>query len=708
MPASAGSPALGGAAGTACRRATVRLLVLLLVPLALLTGGASPALAHPALVSSTPGAGYAVTDAPKALVLTFNEPVTLRSQPLAVTGPGGRPVALAATLEPDRATLRAVPATPLPAGAYEVTYRVIGTDGDAIAGSFRFGVATPVTASTSSAATGLTEDRPSPWPTVLRGLLFLGLSLALGGAYAARRAARATGGLPGVPPLVAVGSLVGLVGAAGLLLALGPLSALPAQATQPGAGRLIALEVLMLLLAVATARPARALAVTALLGVVGLEAFRAHPREAAGALGAVALGVHLLAGALWLGGLVHTLRLARHWRSRRLAARVAAATYARTALLLFLLVSATGTADALLLLPDAADWTGTAYGRVLLVKLALFAAVAGTAVLARRRLSSTGDVHAELAQQSEDARPAPLDPAHAGVEGPGREALAAGGAVAVAVPERPGPRGPRSSGRMPLARAATWEAGLLAAVVVAAAAVTSLTPPRLVPAASLVAAPVGPAVRQAQRVNQISVALVASRGRIEVHAYAPDAGSPTTFRLRARLAGPDRPSRTLSLASCGPACWTGDAAWVDGVNMATFDVRATGWRAGQAALDVVWPPVPAPRLLRQVQKAMGARSAIDTQETVTSGFDVDIPTRSRRTGQEFLASQPWSEGGATDPVVVTTGMSRTLLFALPALDYHFAMRLDAQGRIVSERIVTPNHLLVRSYSFPAALHTPGE
>jgi hypothetical protein len=99
---------------------------------------------------------------------------------------------------------------------------------------------------------------------------------------------------------------------------------------------------------------------------------------------------------------------------------------------------------------------------------------------------------------------------------------------------------------------------------------------------------------------------------------------------------------------------------------------------------------------------MGARTAIDTVETVTSGFGTVLPHRSRRTGQEFLAGQPWARGGAADATVAEQDGSRTLLFALPALGYHFALRLDRADRIVSERIVTPNHLLTREYRYPGA------
>ena len=129
-------------------------------------------------------------------------------------------------------------------------------------------------------------------------------------------------------------------------------------------------------------------------------------------------------------------------------------------------------------------------------------------------------------------------------------------------------------------------------------------------------------------------------------------------------------------------------------------MTADRFDGGSVTIAVPWPAVPAPGLLRRVQDAMGARTAIDTVETVTSGFGVVLPHRSRRTGQEFLAGQPWAEGGAADATVVEQDGVRTLLFALPALGYHFALRLDATDRIVSERIVTPNHLLTREYRYP--------
>lgn len=635
-----------------------RLSVLLGITVAALLSTAVPAWAHPALVSSSPGAGYAVTDAPREIVLSFNERLVLPPGALKLTDGEGQRQTLRVSLDAAATTLRGVPQGVLPAGVYEVTYRVVGTDGDLIQGKYRFGVATPVGTSLVTAGGSGDPNQIQPPTAALRGLLFLGLSLGLGGIYLAWRVDTLTGGIPGSRPLVGTGSVVALVGVAGLLARLGPLDELPQRVGEPGATRLLAVEAALLLLATITARVrGRGVVPGALLlGVVLAEAARAHPRDAGGLGSAALLAVHLLAGAVWLGGLVHVLRLAVAWRAKRLAARVAVQTYARSALALVAVAIVTGTVNALTLLPSRTDWTGTAYGRVLLIKIGLLLAVLAIATAARLHMRSTW--------------PAQHDPA-------------------VTAP------------RLPIGRAAHLELALLAAVVLAAAAVTTVTPAKLVPTASLLAAPVGPVLRTAERDGQVSVELVASQGRVEVRVDAPDDGHPLTVTATAAVIGEGGPETPLRLTTCGAQCWTAPVRWSMGDNVVAVDVDAGRWQAGRTDITVRWPIVPAPELLARVQSAMGARSAIDTFETVTSGFGVDVPSRSRRTGQEYLESQPWSDGGATDAVLVDVAGARTLMFALPSLGYHFAMRLDAADRVLSERIVTPDHLLIRLYSYPS-------
>ena len=632
---------------------------------------AGPASAHPALVSSTPGAGYAVTDAPREIALAFNEPVTLPDRPLVLTGPGGAPVRLRVTTAEGGASLVGTPAAPLPVGAYEVDYRVVGTDGDLISGSFAFGIATPVGAADASGRAGVGGAGPERVPVgtaLLRGMLFLGVAVALGGGWLAWRVDRATGGLPGPGPLLRAGSAVALLAALGLLVGLRGDGRLIAAATAPGAGRLLGLQAALLAVAVLSARrPGRGVvAGLVLLLVVGVEGARAHPGEADGPLGAALTVSHFLAGALWLGGLVHVLRVAAAWRGMPKAVGAAVRTYARSALVLFVVVSATGTLSAVLLLPDVDDWTGTTYGRLLLAKITVFLLVVVLAVAARARLRRSDPVAPGTSPPAETAPPS----------------------TPVPVPRRP------------LGRAAAAETAALAAVVLAAALVTTVTPARLVPPSALLAAPVGPTVRVADRVRQVTLSVVASAGRVELRAAAPDDGTTAEVALVGRVAGPDGAVRALDLDSCGPACWTGPVDWRPGTNVVALDVAAERYDAGSVSVDVPWPAVPAPGLLRRVQDAMGARTTVDTVETVTSGFGVVLPHRSRRTGQEFLAGQPWAGGGAADASVVEQDGGRTLLFALPALGYHFAMRLDASDRIVSERIVTDNTLLTREYRYP--------
>ena len=615
---------------------------------------ASPASGHAALVSSQPGAGYAVTSAPAEIVLQFSEGVSLADDALTLTGPEGDHVPLRVALDEAGTAVLGVPDADLAAGEYEVGYRVVARDGDLITGTYPFGIATPVGAGATGTAGGDDPDGVRLSAGLWRALLFIGLSLALGGAYLSWRVDDATGGLPGPRPLVRTGALVAVAGTTGLLLTLAPLDRWAAVLTAPGAARLVAAQAVLLLLAALLAHRAPLLgALPALLGVVVLEGVRAHAGEAAGVPGMALTALHLLAGALWLGGLVHALRLAAAWRATSLAVHVAVSTYARTALILFVLVAVSGTLSALLLLPTAGDWTGTAYGRVLLVKLALFAAVLLAAVAARRRLMRSRPPAA-------DAKPS----------------------------------GPS------VGRSARIEAGLLAGLVLVTAALTSATPARLVPASAVLAAPVGPVLRTAERVRQVSVSVLASEGRIEIRADAPGDGDPLSIDLAGELTAPSGDTQALDLTPCGPGCWTGPVEWDDGVTTVEVDVDADRWLAGTAELAVSWPLTPAPTLLARVQQAMGAQSAVETVETVTSGFGAAPTTSSRRTGQEFLETQPWSEAGGTDPVVVSDGDQRTLLFALPALGYHFAMRLDEQDRIVAERIVTSNHLISRRYAFP--------
>ena len=649
--------------GAAVSQRVQQLVVLWLVAALAVVAAPTAALAHPALIETTPGAGYAVTSPPEAVSVTFNEPVTPVGDALTLRLTDGPPIPVDVSLTQGGRSLQGVPDETLDAGSYEVSYRVVALDGDVIEGTFPFGVATPVAA--DSSAGGLSQDDPDelqPGSALARALLFLGLSLALGGMAAAQIARREAGKIPAPAPLTRAGAALGLVGAAVLLAQIASLNVarLPAMLQSSEPARLLAAEAALFTVAVLAARAPRrgAVAAVALVLVVLLEGVRAHPGEAVGSAGVALTVVHLAAAAVWVGGLVHVVRLAFSWRGKSLATWVVVGAYSRLALALFLLVLATGTLSALLLLPTLNDLTGTTYGQVLLVKLVLFTAAAVAAVVARTR-------HRGGAERDRD------------------------------VVDR------KAGTPWVLSRASRVEAALLVGVVVVTAGLTSATPPRLVSQTALLTAPTGAVVRIAERINQVTVSLVASDGRLEARAYAPDAQKDVEYELDVAINGSPGADERLVLDSCGTGCWTATVQWADGVNVVLLDVTATGWEGGQAEVPIAWPPKPANDLLRRVQTVMGAQSQIAATESVTSGFGAAPTTVSTRTGQEYLEDEPWAEGGVTDPVVRTDQAGeRTLLFAMPVLGYHFAFTLDDQDRVSSARIVTRNHLLERRYDYP--------
>lgn len=495
-----------------------------------------------------------------------------------------------------------------------------------------------------------------------RALLFLGLSLALGGAVGAWIARRETGPMAGVQPLTRLGALLGLAGVGLLLLRVASLdpTTLPVLLQTSEPARLLAAEAALFAAALLAARAPRrgAVAIAALAAVVLLEGVRAHPGEAVGSFGVLLTVVHLAAAAVWVGGLVHVVRLAIAWRGRSLATWMVVGAYARVAVALFLVVFATGTLSALLLLPTLDDWTGTTYGQMLLLKLGLFVAAVAAALLARAR-------HRRGVEQ-------------------GRNVVDV-------------------KGRSPwtLGRAARLEAGLLTAVVLVTAALTSATPPRLVSQTTLLPAPTGAVVRLAERMDQITVGLVASEGRLDARASAPGPQESIEYDLRLWVeTAQGGEADPLDLEPCGLGCWSSEVDWGEGINVVTAEVTATGWDGGRGQIEVRWPPQPANDLLRSVQTTMGAQSQIMATESVTSGFGAAPTTRSVRTGQQYLDDEPWSAGGVTDPVSYTEDGVRTLAFAMPVLGYHFTMTLDSQNRVAATRVVTSKHQIDRRYQYP--------
>ncbi|MBB1253249.1 CopD family protein [Streptomyces sp. OF3] len=246
--------------------------------------------------------------------------------------------------------------------------------------------------------------------TWLRTLLFLALAVHVGELFARALTHRLPAGAdvpepPEPSSWAPAAATVGFLSAFGLALIVSTGNMLPSRLADMDLGGLYGsrdgtlalVEVNAFLLAglLALTRH-RALAALPLGAVIVAEALRAHPEVHSPLFGSALTLVHLTCAALWTGGLLHVLRTARRWHDRPTAAAALLGRYSRLALLLFVLITATGLVSTARRLPPE-NVLGTAYGRVLVAKLLLVAAAVALAFTARRRLRLSPHTPAVLA-----------------------------------------------------------------------------------------------------------------------------------------------------------------------------------------------------------------------------------------------------------------------------------------------------------------------
>jgi putative copper export protein len=254
--------------------------------------------------------------------------------------------------------------------------------------------------------TGEAEAPGAGGIALLRTVLFAALCIPVGEVFVNRLARSVPGAgvaSPEVPRSWSPGAA-----AAGFLAALGLASVVATGNLVPGGlsdidvgglyatrdGKLALLEVNAFLLAglcAVSRRPATQL--LPLAAVIVAEALRAHPTtELSPLTGSGLTLVHLTCAALWVGGLLHALRVLRLRRDPAGAALLG--RYARVAAVLLAAITATGVCSSLRRMPPGTileQLTATAYGRALLAKVLLVAVVAALALWARRRLRRAAD-----------------------------------------------------------------------------------------------------------------------------------------------------------------------------------------------------------------------------------------------------------------------------------------------------------------------------
>ena len=263
-------------------------------------------------------------------------------------------------------------------GSYTVRWRVISNDGHLISGVVAFGIGTKPVATLTAGG-----DGPSAWAVLLR-LLLLGGLLAAGGAALTGRLLEA-----GRLETLVVGVGLGLAAAGGFgLLAIEPGAAstrfghfteATAIVAAAGAGAAVLSLALPALGLAAWAAAALALAGPTLAG------HALDPRHYR-ALIALADYAHVAAAAVWIGGLV-LLALGNSPAARRRFPWIAAGAVG------VLGVASIGRAIAAF--PSLSSLVDTGYGRAVLVKTGIVAAVLALGWSNRRRLARVG-FYAEL------------------------------------------------------------------------------------------------------------------------------------------------------------------------------------------------------------------------------------------------------------------------------------------------------------------------
>lgn len=615
-----------------------RTLVFAVVLVTALGSWTGTADAHAFLVRVDPQQGARLASPPQSVAVEFSEVVEEASARMSVTSPDGSDEQpLAPRAEAGGRILRA----PLEVGSgiYVVRWRIVAEDGHENSGEFAFAVGEVSGALPPSRSSA---SRPSLIRSASSWAFFLGLALVAG---SLATASVVDGDVSGRSHPRRFGLLVASTAAMATLLT-----------SRLGVGGAIGPPRQLLLLGVASAllaggllawRHPRAVA-AAVVGAAAAWAARGQNAVANGLLGGIADVLHLAAGATWVGALALLVNDVRSRGGRAepaVGSRVA--RYARLAAVLVAVLAGAGVLSAALLLPSASDLWQSGYGRLLLAKTSLLAVALGAAFGARRW---------------------------------GRRQLGSG----------------------LLRRLASAELVVVVAVLGISGVLVTFAPPAPPVAAATLLGPEpfeGEVVRDAGPAGILTVAVTAGPDRILIEVISPGGpDSDTTATIRGTA--PDGTGFALYPRSCGPGCFTQRWRPLRGVSEVEVTATTPGWQGGSFTADVDWPP-PAdePELLARVLTAMRAVPTVEMTERSSSGPDsVVTPSTFRLSGAELVDAQPYASGAADDIRPLATGSGFRLY--LPGERIWATAWLDPEGRLARERIVSPGHLIERTYRYP--------
>lgn len=387
---------------TGCTTGRANCLVAAIVLLAAIAAPGQ-AFAHAALVTTEPTDGAVLAQSPAQLSLTFSEPVS--PLVLALVRPDGTPVPLT-SFRLNAQTLDIDNPHRLGSGTHVLSWRVISADGHPVGGSVLFSIGAPGAAPAVSEAVdrGL---RSAIW--IGKVFLYVGLFLGVGGAFAI--AWLAQGGRAG--QRIVIAAILGGLVAAPLSLGLQGLDALGAplaRLAQPdiwkaGLGTSFGWTVLIAQVALALGLlslvgPRGGAKLFAFAGLAGIGAALAASGHASAAepqwLTRSMVFLHGAGIAFWAGALA-PLGLAM--RRKPAEAAPFLRRFSQAILPVVAVLAATGFVLAVIQVQAPAALLETAYGRLLLVKLALLLFLFTLAAINRWKLTGPAEAGETEAQR---------------------------------------------------------------------------------------------------------------------------------------------------------------------------------------------------------------------------------------------------------------------------------------------------------------------
>jgi copper transport protein len=370
-------------------RLRLALILLCCVFVAIATAG--PAFAHAALIAASPADGAVVASAPARMTLSFSEPVS--PLVLKLVGPDGTTQSLSRYALKDRTLVIETPAG-LGNGTHVLSWRVVSEDGHPVGGAIVFSVGEPSATAPPVTTQGDPVVRVALWLGKVG--LYLGLFLGVGGVAfstwvgplspSARRASRAVLvlGLVALPLALAAQGLDALAASPANLLD----RAVWASAASSSFGGTVLVAALALVSGLASLALrvglARGFAVLALIGVGAALAVSGHASAAEPqALMRPAVFLHAVGIAAWAGALWPLLVALQGADAAGALDR-----FSRRIPWIVAVIAGSGAVLAIVQVETPGALVATAYGCVLLVKLALVAGLFGLAAWNRFRLTS--------------------------------------------------------------------------------------------------------------------------------------------------------------------------------------------------------------------------------------------------------------------------------------------------------------------------------